>query len=932
MCLRRNQTQEGGPLSRSGFQRAAVLVIFLTLLAAGCSRERYRSNADQEVYSLLNTVHQSDPLWEMDGFSLDEDAQSRYSSPYDPDHQPMPQDDSTAHKLMQCVDGKKGSPKWYENGCVDSVENENWMASLPIDEDGKMVVDQDAAFDLAILHSPDYRTALENVYMAALDVTAERFAFDTKFYGGESLFFNNRGGFRKDSTSTLTNTLDSGDGSGVATRKFATGADLIVNIANSMVWTFGPDGQSFNPVTRLSYSFTQPFLRGAGRQIILESLTRSERQLLANVRQLAFYQQGFYVGVLTGTYAIRTPASSGYPGKQVSSVSGSGGGYYGLLSDQVQIRNQQAQVESLKENLDQYEEFFKAGRLQNSMQVEQVRENLLSGQSTLVNQKNSYQNSIENYLISLGLPPDIQNVTIEDALLDQFTLMSPTLTQFYEELGDQLSILRNRGMDTPPDLAQKIGEYREAMAAGIQEVADDFAKLDAVVPNRKSALETLMRRLEEEHPELDSSFCDLKTFEAKIEQIKKDYVIGKESLDDIFRLMELTILKYDPQTLADMIHQTRENPSESPFSEEVIALVRKLQMTDIFDREQELKEVFDRTADLKNDPVLTGDMEREKDQNETVFNIKEPYRYWVCCCLTDLSEKLTTIRLIQTRARLETVELSIVDLDSDTAFEVARENRFDWMNARSELVDTWRDIEIVANKLKGYLNLNVGGSIQNEGSNPVNFSAKNAEFNASVAFDAPLTRLLERNDYRRALITYDRARRSYYNYVDNVNMQIRQTIRGIFRNQMELELKREAVRVAVVQVHLAQLKLIKPPGATKANSIGDQSARDLTNALNSLLSSQNSFMNTWLDYQVQRMALLLELGLFQLDENGKWVDPGPINRALLSRTAEAAGPIPQDQLAGMDELRNIEDLTGGIPIETLESIPTIEQEVAVQTP
>ena len=900
---------------------AALFLIFLIIFAVGCSRQRYRTNADQEVYGLLNTVHECDPLWEMDGFSLDSDENSRYSNFYDPDKQPMPQDDTAAHRLMQCVDGKKGSKKWYKNGCTESVENANWVASLPVNEDGKVVVDQDAAFDLAIMHSPDYRSALENVYMAALDVTAERFAFDTKFYGGESLFFNNYGGFRKDSTSTLENQLDSGDGSGVATRKFATGADLIVNIANSMVWTFGPDGQSFNPVTRLSYSFTQPFLRGAGRQIVLESLTRSERQLLANVRQLAFYQQGFYVGVLTGSYAINAPSSGGYPSKRVGSVSN--GGYYGLLSNQVQIRNQQAQVVSLKENLDQYEEFFKAGRLENSMQVEQVRENLLSGQSTLVNQKNSYQNSIESYLISLGLPPDIKDVTIEDALLDQFTLMSPTLTKFYEELGKQLSVLRNRGIETPTDLPEKIGGYHQVMEEGIKEIADDFEKLDAIVPSRKTALETLMRRLEEEHPELDNSFCDIKTFEDKIELIKKDYVIGKEGLDDIFRLMELTILKYDAKTLADMITKTRQNPSESPFSEEVVQLIRKLQMEDLFDEEQSLENISDRTADLQNDPVLAADIKQEKEKNEKVFDIKEPYRYWVCTCLADLSEKLTTIRLIQTRARLETVELSIVDLDSETAFDVARENRFDWMNARSELVDTWRNIEIVANTLKGYLDLNVGGSIENEGSNPLNFNAKNAEFNASVSFDAPLTRLLERNEYRRALISYDQARRSYYNYVDNVNMQIRQTIRGIFRNQMELELKRESVRVAVVQVHLAQLALVKPPGATKANSIGDQSARDLTNALNSLLSSQNSFMTTWLEYQVQRMALLLELGLFQLDENGKWIDPGPINKELLVQIAQAAGPISQDQLAGMDELRNVEELTGGVPIENLETLESV---------
>ena len=109
------------------------------------------------------------------------------------------------------------------------------------------------------------------------------------------------GGFRDDSTSTLRNNLDHGtqdSGGAVVNKKMAAGGNIVLDIANEMVWTFSPDGQSFQPTTTLGYSITQPLLRGAGRQIVLESLTQSERRLLANVRQLAFYQQGFYRHIL----------------------------------------------------------------------------------------------------------------------------------------------------------------------------------------------------------------------------------------------------------------------------------------------------------------------------------------------------------------------------------------------------------------------------------------------------------------------------------------------------------------------------------------------------------------------------------------------------------------------------------------------------------
>ncbi|MBR3219499.1 MAG: TolC family protein [Thermoguttaceae bacterium] len=871
--------------------------------------------ADNEVYNLLNSVDEPDRLWEMNDFTLQESGGSRYANVYDKDRLPQPVDDPLAHRLMECVDGKRGSAKWNNNGFTDTVENPNWYASLPVNSDGKIVLDQDTIFDLALLHSPAYRTALENVYLAALDVTAERFAFDTKFYGGESLLYNNYGGFREDSVSTLSNNI----GSRTAVQRcLATGADIVVGIANSMVWTFGPNGeQTFTPLTTLGYSITQPLLRNAGRQIVLESLTKSERRLLANVRQLAFYQQGFYVGVLTGSYAVSAPSSGGYPSKNVSSVSR--GGYYGLLSSQVQIRNQQSQVQSLRENLDQYEEYFKAGKLSNSLQVEQVRSQFLSGQSTLMTLKNTYESSIDSYLISIGLPPDVAQVAIQDSLLDQFTLMSPTMTALYDRLNDQIKILHNREMPIPPDVMGQIEEFKKGLEEGDREIDEDFKRLENAIPSRISAMQSLKKRLTEELPEVDSSICDDSVLKDRIARIQSDYHDVKGEIEDLFRLIDLTIGRYSPRELADMIVQTRENPSASPFDVQTVELINKLRMEDIFDQDNLSEEVTD-------DSLRVGRVTREDATRGNSYDIREPYRYWVSNCLSSLAEKMTTFRLVQTRIRLETVELSDVDIDPVEAIEVARENRFDWMNARSELVDTWRNIEIVANQLKGDLSVSISGQIQNEGENPVNFSGKRADMSASVEFDAPLTRLLERNSYRRALISYDQARRSYYTYVDNVKMQLRRTLREIHRNQLDLELKRESVRVAVIQVHQAQLKLSKP--ATSASrSVGDTSARDLVEALNTLLNSQNNFMTTWLEYQVQRMALLLQLGLFEIDERGRWIDPGKINSELLSSRARLQ-LVTQDELAGMNQLRPVEQLTGGLDGDALRRITPAQEDTA----
>jgi len=275
--------------------------------------------------------------------------------------------------------------------------------------------------------------------------------------------------------------------------------------------------------------------------------------------------------------------------------------------------------------------------------------------------------------------------------------------------------------------------------------------------------------------------------------------------------------------------------------------------------------------------------------------------------LAKLSSALMTLHLIQARARLEAIELSNVDVSAEYAFQVARERRLDWMNMRSNLVDQWRNIEIVADKLRSDLSVSVGGSVSNEGSNPVNFSSDKAQFTAGFQFDAPLDRFMERNSYRQALISYDQARRNYYAYVDGVHKQIRSSVRSIELAQVSFELDRESLLTAIQRVYQLQLDLTKPK---YDETLIDNSAEELLDALNSLLSSQNSIMTQWLQYQANRMGLMLMLGVFQLDETGRWVDPGSIDESLLRDIMSDVG-TSQDALAGLDRLPTFEQLSGG---------------------
>src|SRR5262249_29667379 len=179
----------GGRLScrEPQFVFAAVL---LSVAAAsfGCSRAHYRVQADREVNCLID--QKAEQVGSAPGeFRIDVDPRSRWFDANNPDAPPMPPDDPVSHELMECVDCKPGAPCWRHMTHTPYTTNPNWEDYLPRDADGNVVLDLQGAVELARLNSPNYQTQLENLYLSGLDVTLERFRFDTQFFGGSSIVY-----------------------------------------------------------------------------------------------------------------------------------------------------------------------------------------------------------------------------------------------------------------------------------------------------------------------------------------------------------------------------------------------------------------------------------------------------------------------------------------------------------------------------------------------------------------------------------------------------------------------------------------------------------------------------------------------------------------------------------------------------------------------
>ena len=262
--------------------------------------------------------------------------------------------------------------------------------------------------------------------------------------------------------------------------------------------------------------------------------------------------------------------------------------------------------------------------------------------------------------------------------------------------------------------------------------------------------------------------------------------------------------------------------------------------------------------------------------------------------------------LVQARGRLETVSIETIELDSQAAFGMALANRVDFMNGRATLVDRWRAIQVSADALQSALNVTVNGELSTTRNNAVDFSDSTRNLRLGLEFDAPFTRLLERNSYRQSLINYQQDRRNFIQSHDAVHLGLRGLLRQIDQLRLDLEIQRFAVTIAIRQVDMTRAAFYAPvrppqPGQRPAQ-FGPTAATNLLGALSSLRSTQNNFMGVWLNYYAARMRLDRELGTMKLDKDGHWMDRPVTNVGDAIASDTGTSPLPPMVLSEWIEL------------------------------
>jgi hypothetical protein len=208
--------------------------------------------------------------------------------------------------------------------------------------------------------------------------------------------------------------------------------------------------------------------------------------------------------------------------------------------------------------------------------------------------------------------------------------------------------------------------------------------------------------------------------------------------------------------------------------------------------------------------------------------------------------------------------------------QAALSARLDLMNARVQVVDAYRQIAVQANSLQGVFNVqyNLGAATPAGGNQPFGFSGDRTTNQLTINAELPLVRRAERNNYRAALISYQRQRRTLMAFEDNIANDVRNDIREL-RTLAELyRIQQRVVELGYSQVDNAQALLIAPPEPNVQQSAGNAAAltQQVLDAQNRLVQAQNQLYSIWVSYLTARMNLYLDLELMQLDDRGVWDD------------------------------------------------------------
>jgi Outer membrane efflux protein len=763
------------------------------------------------------------------------------------------------------------------------------------------------AVELALINSREYQDARENLYLVALPVTLERFAFAAQLFAAEEAIRQWAG---KDTGSP--NAWINNSNVGFA-KLFSTGALLLFNFANQTVFNLS-GGKVVTSQSAINLDLIQPFLQGGGRAVALEPLTQAERNLLYEIRSFARFRKTFYVaiaggggGALTGavfqptnvisvpTYSetdglagpsvlvpgvVTPPAVTGNPGLQVGpGASGQLGlqvaltapvsGYLSTLLEAAQTRVDEFNISKLEQFTELARAMMEGGDI-SELQVDQFEQNLLRGRTSLLTDQLQYLTSLDQFKLQLGLPTDLP-IELDD------TPFRPLNQQFerYEAL------------------------FREFTAA-TQSEPDRF-RGEEFVPRVRTELKRIFT---------SSPLVIGTQFRG---QISSAWAAWEKLSADA---LDKQLAGYRDERRALLARQADLQSSGGNLSAAEQERLANLNFQiDLGDFERILREYESRPWNRIQDPQL-----RRQQQAKAYRYVENAF---ILVLVVARNERIVQLRSTWpdlAKLCVNGVDLLKADLtEAETAVgQAALVNRLDLMNVRAQVTDAWRQLAIFANALLAPLTVqySLNSTTPAGGSNPLAFSSSRTTQQLILNTQLPLVRKPQRNAYRASLINLQRQRRILQRAEDQVLFDTRNELRQLRQQEESYRIQQRLVELSYLTVENSldtfQAPAAPVPAGQAAPDVQTRAAAlttQLITAQTSLYNAQFGMTTIWITYLNTRDQLYRDMELMPLDYRGVWIDDVATSQCPAADSQSRPSP-GQPEPAGQRPVSQRPDGTG----------------------
>jgi len=238
------------------------------------------------------------------------------------------------------------------------------------------------ALAYAMKHSRQYQSEKELLYLAALDLTLERYLWTPRFVNSVLGFDYSNAGQAGDFDQALNAVANF-----AVEQRLPYGGEVTARVINTLIRNLN-SGVTSGESGQVILDARVPLLRGAGK-VAYESRFQAERNLIYAVRNFERFRREFLVDIA--------------------------GDFFRLLSDKAQIDSAEAQAKSLAKDYVRDKALADAGRTL-PIEADRTRASVLDSQNAAVGAREQYETALDFFKIRIGMPTSNRIDVVDEEL------------------------------------------------------------------------------------------------------------------------------------------------------------------------------------------------------------------------------------------------------------------------------------------------------------------------------------------------------------------------------------------------------------------------------------------------------------------------------------------------------------------------------------